>query len=136
MKQHFETSEYIAAIDRELAKRATTYPKILVKMAKQRDPAMFEEEGKMTIQSARLAGARRVIIENIDYIDPQSGFDYVSELVREYKMRKRVYPRFIYFKRIDETTAQYELAVWRELCIWFAEKYLGQTIDPDKKYTY
>lgn len=57
--------------------------------------------------------------------------DGFSELIREYKMRVKYYPRWIWIDRsrsgprMTQKTADYELAVWRELCIYYAETFLG-----------
>lgn len=121
MKQQF-----IDAIQREQAKRATTYPKMIAKRQKQGMPLdeIIEMQRQMNIQNARL-DQTLVIIKNDISIDASSAIEYLGELMREFKMRVNYYPRLIYFKRIDQATADYELAVWKSFCEWFAKEYVG-----------
>ena len=122
---------FIEAIEREQAKRATTYPKMIKKRQKQGMPLdeIVEMQRLMNIQNARLDQVLVIIKKDINYgsilIDAPSAVEYLGELMREYKMRKNYYPRLIYFKRIDSITADYELSVWKNLCEWFAKQYVG-----------
>lgn len=122
----YTTADYLASIQRECGKRATTYPKII---AKKMNQGMPEDEAiELSSQHSRQIFGLRVVELLIGKKLNQALGDKVgpfNELIREYQMRKKVYPRLIYFKRIAPETAEYETAVWRELCIWFAETYLG-----------
>lgn len=121
MKQQF-----IDAIQREQAKRATTYPKMIAKRQKQGMPLdeIIEMQRQMNIQNARL-DQTLVIIKNDISIDASSAIEYLGELMREFKMRVNYYPRLIFYKRIDQTTADYEISTWKALCEWFAKEYVG-----------
>lgn len=125
MKQQFLA--YIKAIEREQAKRATTYPKMIAKRQKQGGMPLdeiIEMQRQMNIQNARL-DQTLVIIKNNISIDASSAIEYLDELMREFKMRVRYYPRLIFFKRLDQTTADYEISTWKSLCGWFAKEYVG-----------
>lgn len=122
---HFTTADYIAAIDRELAKRCTTYPKILQKMDKRGmpDAEISQKRVEMDGDNMMLNLALRAIQYN--NLMPELHESVLAELSREYKMRRKCYLRFIYFKRMTQETADYELIVWRELCCYFAETFMG-----------
>ncbi len=122
---NYTVSDYLDTITRELQKRATTYPKIIAKKIKQG----VDQDNintiihQQTIQVCRLEWIKTVIRE-IDTLDNQSALCYMEELNRELKMRKKYYPRLIYFKRITPEVAQYEIDVWAALTNFFYEKYL------------
>lgn len=123
----YTIDDYLNAIRREIAKRGTTYPKIIKKRAKAGMPEN-ELQTLRDAQSVQLARLQSVlsIMENGDaYIDAQSANTYLAELERELKMRKKYYPRLIYFKRITPETAEYETAVWRSLTEFFKLKYIN-----------
>lgn len=80
------------------------------------------------IQVSRLILIESILRSNIDYLDPYSAMIYLNELIRELKMRKRYYPRLIYFKRITQETADYETAVWQALTEFFKSKYLIENV--------
>ena len=122
---NYTVSDYLDTITRELQKRGTTYPKIIAKKIKQG----VDQDNintiihKQTIQVSRLEWIKTVIRE-IDTLDNQSALCYMEELNRELKMRKKYYPRLIYFKRITPEVAKYEIDVWAALTNFFYEKYL------------
>jgi len=91
----FTTAQYIAAIDRELGKRATTYPKILQKMMNTEgmdaDEYISEVEKQRT-QIRRLRNVRYLIAES-DTAQASILSECLYELTREYKMRLSYYPR-------------------------------------------
>ncbi len=126
MKYEYTNSDYLASIDRELAKRAVTYPKILQKMIKNDvDFHLYDNEiAKQSGQVRKLRNARHLFESFIDCAQEfkQECFD---ELLREYKMRRKCYARFVMFKRMTQDEAMYEKYLWRELTIYFAETYLG-----------
>lgn len=122
----YTAEEYIAAIQREQAKRATTYPKIIAKMTKKGED---EAEIKKAFyaqcsQSALLSMALDTFCGNHSK-EETPYYAILTELVREYKMRRKCYERFVMFKRMTEETARYEKWIWRELCFFFAETYMG-----------
>lgn len=118
--------QFIEAIEREQAKRATTYPKMIKKRQKQGMPLdeIVEIQRQMNIQNSRLDQAL-VLIKNDISIDAPSAIEYLGELMREFKMRVKYYPRLILFKRLDQSTADYEISTWKALCEWFAKEYVG-----------
>lgn len=121
----YTTTDYLNAIRREIAKRGTTYPKIIEKKAK---TGMLENElqtlrDAQSVQLARLQSVLSIMENGDAYIDAQSANTYLAELERELKMRKAYYPRLIYFKRITPETAEYETAVWAALVHYFKKQY-------------
>ncbi len=122
----YTVSDYLEAINRELQKRATTYPKIIAKKIKH---GVDQEEVNALInqyatQVSRLEAINSIIRNEVDTIDSPSAAVYVDELMRELKMRDKYYPRLIYFKRITPEAAKYERLIWAELTNFFYEKYL------------
>ncbi len=126
MIYQYTTADYLAAIDRELAKRATTYPKILAKMIK-KDVEFEVYDDAVANQADQiiwLKSSRIVFDTHIDF-SIRYLVECFEELLREYQMRRKCYPRFIMFKRITAQTAEYEISLWRELTVYFAKNYLG-----------
>lgn len=125
MKYQYTTADYIAAIEREQAKRATTYPKIIAKMIKNGEDVTIKTL-EMQYAKELLIGVHYIIEDSLDsmFIDVIK-MEMLNELIREYKMRRKCYPRFVIFKRMTYETAEYEKWIWRELCIYFAETYQG-----------
>lgn len=133
-KDAFTTDDYLKAIRREQGKRATTYPKILQKMKRHgqeleeivfRQREMNKQEGDLT--------TAEFIIDGVGDSNDVAKYSALAELMRELKMRKSYYPRLIYFKRLDQETAQYEIAVWESLTRWFAKEFLGLDELPTKR---
>lgn len=126
----YTTDDYLNAIKREIQKRVTTYPKIIKKKEKAGMPKneLLELIRVHEIQVSRLIVIESILRDNIDYLDPNSAMIYLNELIRELKMRKRYYPRLIYFKRITQETADYETAIWRALTEFFKSKYLTENV--------
>ena len=124
---NFTPQDYLQAISREIQKRLSTYPKILQKKEKAGvpKPEIMEMNRQFDIQMTRLIVIEDIMKSELDYIDSYSASQYIDELKRELKMRKKYYPRLIYFKRITPEAAAQEMAVWAELVTFFTEKYLG-----------
>lgn len=146
MKQPFTTDDYLQAIQRELGKRATTYPKIIKKM--QKGGAELQEvvdrQREMNKHTSRLNDAKFIVDGVIRYSSDPLGFltranFALDELIRELKMRKSYYPRLIWLDRnrksprMTQETADYELAVWESLTRWFAKEYLDLDELPTKR---
>lgn len=138
MKEELTTDDYVNAIKRELRKRSTAYPKILAKMKKQNiEPEEYFDE--MLKQNRQNRHLERVLflLESTPPVRFWIHTDFVHEslfeLMRELKMRKHYYPRLIYFKRLDEQTAAYELSVWESLTRWFAKEFLELDELPTKR---
>ena len=129
MSYKYTIPDYIAAIEREQAKRATTYPKILKKMErKDVEFTIYDLEIKKQFnQNQSLNTVLDALKTGVCKSHVQVSLAAL-ELEREYKMRKRCYPRFIYFKRITQETADYEMAIWSELFIYFVESFLTAPI--------
>lgn len=127
---NYTTTDYLNAITREIQKRVTTYPKIIKKKEKQGlpRPEIMEILRLQNIQVYRLIMIEECFKVPIDYIDPHTAEQYMNELVREQKMRKRYYPRLIYFKRITQETADYETAIWNALVEYFKTKYISENV--------
>ena len=143
--QVFTQHTAIALINRELAKRATTYPRLLERRRKAAlksaiadgapaDEAEFFADGViwpdaqiMENQNAGLGDALK-IIEGKYVFAPESRGAAFAELKRELAMRKKLYPRFIYLKRITSEVAERELADWETLVEFFTENFIARTI--------
>ncbi len=131
MIYQYTIEDYLKAIRREQAKRHSTYPKIIEKMEKRGED--IDEIDKLSAEM-KLAHTLLVSIglqlEGYSQPPEWAVTDCMNELVREYRMRKRVYPRWIYLDknrkkpRITQETADLELAVWREMTIFYAFNFL------------
>lgn len=123
----YTIADYIAAIDREMAKRQTTYPKIITKMQhRQASPRrMTNEMRRQSLQNCRLLAVRNALAENLYAIDAHSASQYLDELKREMKMRESVYDRFVLFRRISPEVAEEQKALWRSLIAYWNETYCG-----------
>lgn len=126
MKYNYTLGDYNACIYRELKKREATYPKMI---AKQEKLGIEDKELAKTLDDQilrlRLAWMRlKGFGEENNWRGVTAEMEF-PELIREYHMRKRCFPRFILFKRISPEEAAKEMAIWMELCLYFAEKYLG-----------
>ena len=138
----FTTDDYLRAIERELRKRTTTYPKILAKMKKRNQPddveAAMEFDNEVVKQYTQI---RR--LKNVGYLVQTAPIGGIGnafaegclfELMRELKERKRCYPRWVkVYKMMTQETADYELAVWESLTRWFAKEYLDLDEFPTKR---
>lgn len=126
----YTTTDYLNAITREIQKRVTTYPKIIKKKEKQGVPEheIMEILRLQQIQVTRLIMIEKCLQTPIESLDPITANEYFEEIKREQKMRKRYYPRLIYFKRITQQTADYETAVWNALTDFFKTKYVSENV--------
>lgn len=119
------TTDFTAAIERELSKRRTTYPRIIAK--KQKAGVSTEEimdiATTQRIQFETLETVHDIICTGIHYVDPFSAHAYRDELQRELKMRKKAYPRWVYLKRMNAEVAASEIAVWAALVEWWKQNY-------------
>lgn len=123
----FTTADYLETIRRELAKRETTYPKIIAKKKKKgmSNMEIFELLGQQNYQCVLLETCYLILKEDV-FDSIYLNYDAcLKELKREIKMRKKYYPRLIYFKRITPETAEREMAVWAALVDYFTEKYVS-----------
>jgi hypothetical protein len=102
------------AIQREQAKRATTYPRLIAKGKL--------NEHTAAIRAGLLQTALEVLTLPLD-IDFRTELDILEELCREMTCRIRYYPRMILFSRITAETADFEAAAWRELLEYWASRY-------------
>lgn len=147
----YTPQQFTEAIQRELAKRATTYPKIIDKKRKRiisemiaRDEYLHDAEHAAMMQTMDDVVKQKIQYELLEAVlnfmelgnNHASGFEkaMMDELNRELKMRKRVYPRFVYFKRIKPEIAEQEIAIWAALCEYFKENYSQCTGDCGMNY--
>lgn len=118
---------YIATIQRELDKRKTTYPRIMGKRVK---------AGATEAEQIALATTQRLqyeLLEDVLTVLKDTNFNVpeelaeamLAELQRELKMRKRYYPRLLYFKRIAPAVAAYETAVWTDLVQYWKDTFIN-----------
>lgn len=125
----YSTSDFIEAIERELALRATTYPKILKRMEK-RGEDRLKIDLEQNDQYNQNYFLRNALYTIKDPMLERSRRKSYEELLREYKMRVKIYPYFIFRKRIEKEKADFEIDVWKALVIYYAENFL-----PNQDYT-
>lgn len=134
MTQFFETkeAEYIAAIERELKRRETTYPKLLKKMEKNGEEINIIEAryNEMKKQNAGLNIARHIIENSNETFIEMVINESLTELNRELTMRKKYYSLFQWQYRtskggrgISEEIATYEMKIWKEIIEHFKNTY-------------
>lgn len=130
MKYRFNREHYQTAVERELDKRETVYHKIIAKKEKE---GLTSDQLKIAIDILNgQKDALKVLLEllendlsELESVVSSCGDWIFSELIREYKMRVKHYPRFVnFYKSLTAEEAEYQLAVWRELCEYYAEVYL------------
>ena len=97
----FTIDDYKQAIKREQRLRSTAYPKMIQKL-KKRNASDEEFEGVFMsqVRQNRLlnyAFAIVVLTPSPGSINPDFIQEIASELIRELKMRKKCYPRFVNF---------------------------------------
>lgn len=139
----YTITEYCSAINRELKKRSTTYPKIAEKKYKsvlayylQKSASSIEAEidainddeyqellRNQKSQVELLEDCRDVLLGDRTNIQDAHAAQIFRELQRESRMRKNCYPRWVGFKRMDAATAEMEQAVWSSLTIYFHDTY-------------
>lgn len=119
-------TDFLPAIAREQAKRATTYPKIIQKMEREAasPKRIANARARMALQNARLLSVYNVLRDSVDYMDAEAALILGAELEREMKMRETVYSRFVVLRRISPEAAEEQLAVWRALVQHWADNYL------------
>lgn len=123
----FSLSDMVSAIEREIQKRATTYPKILAKMQKQGDsPEDIANVQNEQIQQTYHLQNAKFSLEN-EYEPDNTILEGIkNELKRELKMRKKCYSRWVWLhsvsqgkRGISQETAMYELAIWKSIIVHF-----------------
>lgn len=135
----YTTHDYLDAIRRELEKRRSAYPKIAAKKEKQW--LREAEEQLMTYaEAAQYVDSNMIAItteQRIQYELLQEAENYLSltrptpdiaeaiwrELLRELRMRKKCYLRWVAFRRMDADTAEREIHIWQALTDYFHETY-------------
>lgn len=123
---NYTVSDYLGSVTREIQKRVTTYPKIIKKKEKQGVPKneIFEEIMAQQRQLVTLIQFEYLLCNpEITHISAPLANTIMFELKREMKMRKKCYPRMIYFKRITQEKAEEEKAIWESLIKYFDETY-------------
>lgn len=117
---------YVQCLEREIAKRRTTYPRMVVSKIKKGMPLKEAEDYKWTliVQENRLKTVLDILETEVDYIDFNTYEECFKELKRELKMRKSFYPRMVYFKRLKKEVADYELEIWKELITYFEKRFI------------
>lgn len=124
----YTTADYLNAVTREIQKRVTTYPKIIAKKKKQGVDKLeiFEEIAKQQRQLNKLFQIEYLFSNpEITHISGPLAHELAEELKRELKMRKKCYPRMIYFKRITQEVADNEKLIWQSLTKYFEDTYLS-----------
>jgi len=118
------TTDFAASIRRELAKRHTTYPKIMAKKvaAGATQAEQIELSTAQRIQYELLDDALRAI-EHGQPLDTMHATAVLQELEREMKCRKNFYGFLVWKKRLTKDVADYEKAVWAALIEYWKENY-------------
>lgn len=120
----YTTTDFIAAIEREISKRRVTYPRIIAK--KQKAGVTTEEimdiSTTQRIQYELLTEAVAAIMHVLD-LHMNVAKAILDELDRELKMRQKCYKRWVYLKRMDPDVSASEIAVWTALVKWWNETY-------------
>lgn len=126
---------YSRAIHRELEKRKTTYPKLVSKRIRAGDDpeTVAEFQNALANQVYWLQMANLIICNPLGRESDQTKRAALNELVRELNMRKRVYPRLVFFKRITQEEAHEQYNVWLQMAKWFAKEFMQ--LDHVPKYT-
>jgi len=126
----FTINDYMEAIEREMLKRSVTYPKILAKLDEEEK---IKIETSQSFQNWRLATVKIKLeyYNNSKYTLTSGDDKCLLELTREYSMRLKCYPRFVYFKRMTQEMADSELTVWKSMIDFYVA-----TFNPDAKIIY
>lgn len=120
----YTTTDFAASIRRELAKRQTTYPKIMAKKiaAGATEAEQIDLATAQRIQYELLDDALRAI-EQGQPLDMLHATAVLQELEREMKCRKNFYGFLVWKKRLTRETADYEKGVWAALIVHWKENY-------------
>lgn len=113
--QSIDYAALLDAVNRELAKRRTAYPRISEKKKKQgaTEEELIDLATTQRIQFELLENVQTAMAENFtNGVDANMHAAMLSELKRELQMRKKSYPRWVYLKRMKPEVAESELAVW------------------------
>jgi hypothetical protein len=130
---------FLAAIDREIKKRETTYPKMIERKTKNWGGLQeeLEEEvnalrAQLNRQTVLLKLARKQIVNpsftKLDYEGYTTEY-FFRELQRELRQRNSIYPRWIRWGLLDPVVAAAEINIWGELTKWFQQAFC-----PDVKW--
>lgn len=127
----YTTTDFLTAIEREEIKRITTYPKMIARQQK-----AWQEQGlDVATETHTLAMQHKKQREGLNRayfvfkhgaghgFNPESVASSFRELQREFSMRKKCYPRWLRWGRMDADTAQREIAVWQALADHFHATY-------------
>jgi len=109
----YTLTDHLTTIRRELEKRRSAYPKIMAKKVKE-GYTQAEQIALATtqrIQYELLTEAENALLE-VTHPDANTAEAIWRELLREYRMRKKCYPRWVAFTRMNEETARRELLDW------------------------
>ena len=124
----YSNQDFINAINREIAKRETTYPKILAKMEKNGcEPEEKSDALKaQNFQIYNLKNALYYLENNFITSDEKLLSDLLAELKREMKMRQKCYSRWVWLynvsggkRGISQETATFEKHIWKTIIAHF-----------------
>ncbi len=124
--------EYLPLINREIAKRLITYPRMIERKKKTWTPEQISE-GEHLMYSIELARQKQYLTSLRDFIlcigalSMPYRVDIFRELQRELRMRKQYYPRWVKWGRMKEETALEETVQWEQMTHDFHEKYCPDT---------
>jgi hypothetical protein len=130
---------FLAAIDRELKKRESTYPKMIERKIKNWAglPEDLPDElnalrAQLNRQKCLLSWVKSTIRHAEFYTFCPAGYrteDCFRELQRELRQRNSIYPRWIRWGLLDPVVAAAEINIWGELTKWFQQAFC-----PDVKW--
>lgn len=113
----YTLTDYTTIIRRELSKRQSAYPKIMAKRIREgyNGQAQINLATEQRLQYELLQDAEKYLVL-INPSDPNHAAAIWRELRRELRMRKRCYPRWVAFRRMEAADAERELHAWTSLC--------------------
>lgn len=131
----YTIEEYQQAIDRELKKRETAYPKLLTKFRRETFDAYVAQHFSKTTADVFADRDTRVLAQqqseqnyNLLMVKetlttrpalPEQAILCLAELKREMKMRQKVYSFLVCKKRMEAEVAGREKKVWKALVTYY-----------------
>ena len=124
----FSIVDFSSCVDREISKRLTTYPRIIAKLYKNSasEAEIAKAQHEQNVQMYNIQNIRFCLSQDFIPAEPAILSGMLTELKREFKMRKKCYPRWVWFHTksngksgISQETATQELAIWKSLIIHF-----------------
>lgn len=146
----YTVAYFTAELQRERGKRQATYPKIFEKALKKEQKiceiegrSKEETDSRIMLENIKLTTKQRIQFELLEdamramanpgaevILSVQHASAVHSELLRELKMRKKCYPRWVYFKRMDALAAEELIRLWTALCEYWKDHFVKKFETP------